>query len=125
MKKLFTIIAVAAAMVSCAKEEVVSFDQGEAIEFGSFVDNATRADAATDPSYSTTTGKGVALTQFNVYGAVEGVNIFNGNAVTKGDAAYGAAWTLTGAKQYWIAGADYKFVGPPAAPAPQAPAALP
>ena len=111
MKKLFTIIAVAAAMVSCAKEEVVSFDQGEAIEFGSFVDNATRADAATDPSYSTTTGKGVALTQFNVYGAVEGVNIFNGNAVTKGDAAYGAAWTLTGAKQYWIAGADYKFVG--------------
>ena len=111
MKKLFTILAVAAAMVSCAKEEVVSFDQGEAIEFGSFVDNATRADAATDPSYSTTTGKGVALTQFNVYGAVEGVNIFNGNAVTKGDAAYGAAWTLTGAKQYWIAGADYKFVG--------------
>ena len=80
MKKLFTILAVAAAMVSCAKEEVVSFDQGEAIEFGSFVDNATRADAATDPSYSTTTGKGVALTQFNVYGAVEGVNIFNGNA---------------------------------------------
>ena len=112
MKKLFTILAVAAAMVSCAKEEVVSFDQGEAIEFGNaFVDNATRADQATDPSYSTTTGKGVALTQFNVYGAVEGVNIFNGNAVTKGDAAYGAAWTLTGAKQYWIAGADYKFVG--------------
>lgn len=110
MKKLFTILAVAAAMVSCAKEEVVSFDQGEAIEFGSFVDNATRAEQATDPSYSTTTGKGVALTQFNVYGAVEGVNIFNGNAVTKGDAAYGAAWTLTGAKQYWIDGANYEFV---------------
>ena len=111
MKKLFTILAVAATLVSCAKDETIAVNKGEAIQFGNaFVENSTRADAATDPSYSTT-GKGVALTQFNVYGAVEGVNIFNGNAVTKGEAAYGAAWTLTGAKQYWIAGADYKFVG--------------
>lgn len=96
---------------SCAKNEVVELNR-EAISFGdAFVENATRADAATDPSYSTTAGKGVPLTQFNVYGAVNGVNIFNGKLVEKNDAAYGDAWTLTGAKQYWIAGADYKFVG--------------
>ncbi|MBO5855747.1 MAG: fimbrillin family protein [Alistipes sp.] len=109
MKKLFTILAVAAAMVSCAKEEVVSFDQGEAIEFGSFVDNATRAEQATDPSY-TTTGENPNLTSFNVYGAVNGVNIFNGNLVEKKTAGYGDVWSLTGSKQYWIDGADYEFV---------------
>lgn len=110
MKKLFTILAVAATLVSCAKDETIAVNKGEAIQFGNaFVENSTRADTATDPSYSTT-GKGVALTQFNVYGAVNGVNIFNGNTVTKGEAAYGAAWTLNGAKQYWINGADYEFV---------------
>ena len=110
MKKLFLMLAAAAAVVSCSKDYTIVADQGEAIEFGSFVENSTRADAATDPSYSTT-GNGTPLTQFNVYGAVGGVNIFNGNTVTKGDKAYNAAWTLTGAKQYWIAGANYKFVG--------------
>lgn len=110
MKKLFIMLAAAATVVSCAKEETISRVEGEAIEFGNvFVDNATRADAATDPSYSTS-GKGVALAQFNVYGAVGGVNIFNGNLVEK-TADYGKAWTLNGAKQYWIAGANYKFVG--------------
>ena len=111
MKKLFTILAVAAAVVACQKNETIALDNGEAISFASFVNNSTRADAATDPSYSTTADKGVALTKFNVYGAVNGVNIFNGNEVTKGTAAYGDPWALTGAKQYWIAGADYKFVG--------------
>lgn len=99
-----------AALASCAKEDIVVSDPGELIGFNSFVENSTRADAATDPSYSTT-GKGVALTQFNVYGAVNGVNIFNGNNVTKGDdVTYGDAWTLTGASQYWINGANYEFV---------------
>ena len=85
--------------------------EGELIGFNSFVENSTRADAATDPSYSTSgvEGDGVALTKFNVYGAVKGVNIFNGNEVTKGTAGYGSAWTC-GAKQYWINGADYEFV---------------
>lgn len=109
MKKLFLMLAAAAAVASCSKDYTIVADQGEAIEFGSFVENSTRANAATDPSYSTS-GNGVALESFNVYGAVRGVNIFNGNLVTK-SADYGAAWTLTGAKQYWIAGADYKFVG--------------
>lgn len=109
-KTIFSILALAA-IVACNKADVIDSNPGEAIQFGNaFVDNATKATSATDPSYSTT-GKGVALTQFNVYGAVNGVNIFNGNAVTKGEAAYGSAWTLTGTKQYWIAGASYKFVG--------------
>lgn len=111
MKKILISMLAVAALVSCSKEESIRVDQGEAIAFGNaFVDNSTRADAATDPSYSTT-GNGVALESFNVYGAVNGVNIFNGNLVEKNGAAYGAKWTLNGAKQYWIAGADYKFVG--------------
>lgn len=109
MKKLFLMLAAAVAVASCSKDYTIVADQGEAIEFGSFVENSTRAAAATDPSYSTS-GNGVALESFNVYGAVGGVNIFSGNLVTK-SADYGSAWTLTGAKQYWIAGADYKFVG--------------
>ena len=116
MKKLFLMLAAAAAVASCSKDYTIVADQGEAIEFGSFVENSTRADAATDPSYSTT-DNGVALTKFNVYGAVSGVgaggsvNIFNGNEVTKGDhVAYGAAWALDGTKQYWINGANYEFV---------------
>lgn len=109
-KTLFAILALAA-VVACNKADVIDSNPGEAIQFGNaFVDNSTKADAATDPSYSTT-GKGVALEQFNVYGAVNGVNIFNGNSVSKGGADYGSAWALEGTKQYWIAGADYKFVG--------------
>ena len=99
-----------AAFVACSKETTVDVAREE-IAFGNaFVDNSTKATEATDPSYSTS-GKGVALEKFNVYGAVNGVNIFNGNTVTKGTAAYGSAWTLEGTKQYWIAGAPYKFVG--------------
>ena len=113
MKKLFTILACAAAMVACENDEIVRQDLGDRIEFGSFVENSTRAAAATDPSYSTT-GQGVALTAFKVYGTVGGVNIFNGATVTKGEADYGAAWTCTDqngntVKQYWIAGAEYVF----------------
>ena len=51
MKKLFTILAVAAAMVSCAKEDVVSVQEPAQIAFeGVFVENATRAN---DPSTTT------------------------------------------------------------------------
>jgi hypothetical protein len=110
MKKLFIMLAAAATVVSCAKEQTIVADQGEAIEFGNvFVDNATRAASATDPSYSTT-GNGVALTQFKVYGAVEGVNIYAGNVVTKGDKGYGDAWTVANDPGHrWITGANYKF----------------
>ena len=105
MKKLFISLLAVAALASCAKEDVIVADPGELIAFNSFVENSTRA---TDPSYSTT-GNGVDLTTFKVYGAVEGVNIFDGDNVTKGSAAYGAAWACDGQQQYWIAGADYVF----------------
>ena len=79
---------------------------GQAIEFGNvFVDNATRAAAATDPSYNST-----SLDHFNVYGTINNINIYNGNAVTKGEANYGAAWTVANNPNLrWIAGAEYKF----------------
>ncbi len=111
MKKIILAAMAFAALAACTKETTVDVAREE-IAFGNaFVDNSTKADAATDPSYSTTGTKGVPLTQFNVYGAVNGVNIFDGDNVTKGNADYGAAWTHDGAKQYWIAGVLYKFVG--------------
>lgn len=109
MKKYLYIAIAAAALTSCSQDEVMEVAKGEAISFGTFVENSSRA---ADPSYSTTQGKGTTLTQFNVYGTVNDVNIFNGNSVTKGNAGYGSAWTQADNKlQYWIPGANYKFVG--------------
>lgn len=111
MKKLFISMLAVAALASCSQEDVIVADKGDLIGFNSFVENSTRA---TDPSYSTS-GKGVALTQFDVYGAVKAgdayLNIFAGNTVSKGGANYGAAWSMAedAPKQYWIAGADYIF----------------
>lgn len=102
MKKLFIMLAAAVAVVSCAKEQTIVADQGEAIQFNSFVDNSTRAD---DPSYSAND-----IAKFNVYGTVNGVVIYPGTEITKGTADYGEAWTCP-VDQYWIAGAAYKFVG--------------
>lgn len=105
MKKLFTILAVAAAVVACQKNETIALDNGEAIAFGNaFVENSVRAD------YSSTD-----ITAFKVYGTVNDVNIFDGDNVTKGDKTYGDAWALTDAEtgavitQYWVADAQYKF----------------
>ena len=105
MKKLFTILAVAAAMVSCAKEEVVSFDQGEAIEFGNaFVDNATRADQATDPSYSAND-----IESFQLYGTINNVLVYNDVTVEKGENDYTEEWDCP-VNQYWVAGVPHKFI---------------
>ena len=104
MKKLFTILAVAAAVVACQKNETIALDNGEAISFGNaFVENSVRA--AVDPSYSANDIK-----SFVVYGTANNVVIYPGTTVTKGTAAYGDAWTCP-VKQYWVAGAAYKFVG--------------
>lgn len=98
-------MAVAATVVACQKNETIALDNGEAISFGNaFVENSVRAD------YSSTD-----ITAFKVYGTVNDVNIFDGDNVTKGDATYGAPWTLTDATtgavitQYWVADAQYKF----------------
>ena len=109
MKKLFAILAVAAAVVACQKNETIALDNGEAIAFGNaFVENSVRA--AVDPSYSAND-----IASFNVYGTVNNVVIYPGAIVTK-TADYGAAWSCTDAdgkaiNQYWIPGASYKFVG--------------
>lgn len=98
-----------ASLVACTNDEVVSFDKQE-IAFGSaFVDNSTRA--AADSSYYTDGDKDRnQLTEFKVYGAVNGVNIYNGQTVSKGNAAYGAEWSIQNATtQYWVTGANYIF----------------
>ena len=103
MKRIFVAIMALGALVSCSKDELVSVNR-QAIQFGNaFVENSTRAD---DPSYSAND-----IASFQVYGTVEGNVIFNGNTVTKGEAAYNTAWTLSGTPQYWVEGADYVFVG--------------
>lgn len=106
MKKLFFGILAMAAMAACATEDTIVAPQGDEIAFGNpFVDNSVRATTAIDPSYTSST-----LEQFNVYGAVNGVNIFDGDVVT-GTVGSNAAWTLAEGtpKQYWIAGANYTF----------------
>lgn len=109
MKKLFLAIALLASVASCTKDDVTSQNKEEIGFGGPFVSNSVKS--AVDPSYVTTddpTKKN--LTSFKVYGAVEGVNIFNGNIVSKGTSAYGtSAWSCDGTTQYWVAGADYIF----------------
>ena len=104
MKKLFVAFFALAALAACAKEEIVSLDNGEAIQFGNaFVNNSTRA---ADKSYS----GDKALTAFNLYGTVAStngtINIYNGCTVTGSVGT--AVWTCP-VNQYWIAGANYVF----------------
>ena len=115
MKKLFLMLAAAAAVVSCSKDYTIVADQGEAIEFGNaFVDNSTRA--ADDPSYGE---NGAALTEFQVWGTVSGgnglVSIFDGDDVEGivGSTGEGVnkvpnVWHCD-VKQYWIKDAIYNF----------------
>jgi hypothetical protein len=116
MKKLFTILAVAATLVSCAKEDVVSQAAPEAIGFdNTFIDNATRS--VYDPSYT----NGKLFNDFQVYGFVQGQPLFNadnkgvtvyknGGSLTETDYAgqEKTDWKYAGT-QYWIPGADYNF----------------
>ena len=104
MKKLFTILAVAAAVVACQKNEIVSLNKGEAISFGNaFVENSTRVDVADDPSLNET-----SFTEFKVWGTVGGVPIYAGNTVT-GTVGADNIWSCAEVKQYWIKDAQYKF----------------
>ena len=115
MKKLFTILAVAATLVSCAKDETIAVNKGEAIQFGNaFVENSTRA--AADPSYGQ---NGEDLTKFQVWGTVSGGNglvaIYNGDDVegvvgstTVDGKTTPNIWTCD-VTQYWIKDAIYNF----------------
>jgi hypothetical protein len=99
MKKLFTILAVAAAMVSCAKEDVVSVQEPAQIAFeGVFVENATRAN---DPS--TTTNN---IDNFYVWAVMDtelGI-VFDDEEVKRN----GSQWSYM-QTQYWAPGHDYYF----------------
>ena len=100
MKKLLFAICAVAALASCSKEEVVSYDKGEAIGFANpFVNKATRA--AIDPSYS---GNGT-LESFKVWGTANNVPIYVGNNVTESS----STWACTNPVHYWIEGTSYEF----------------
>ena len=106
MKKIFFAILCTGAVISCAKEEVITVEK-EAITFeNAFVDNATKA----LDGYTVNTGN---LTSFNVWGTTQMpgtgspvVPIFNEVAVSLNgtDWTYGAAYT-----QYWIPDNHYEF----------------
>lgn len=105
MKKLFTILAVAATLVSCAKEEVVSVNR-EAIGFdNAFIDNATRS--VSDPSFSSAED-GKMFENFAVYGTVEGATLFDRTEVKGSGLGEQGTWSYD-ETQYWIAGAKYNF----------------
>ena len=103
-------LASALSLGSCSSDETIDAIQGEAITFGdAFVENSTRV--AEDPSYNNTNK---LISQFNVWGTVTGntgntINVFNGASVTRGDKAYGEAWTCD-QTQYWIPDATYNFM---------------
>ena len=107
-----------AALVSCSKEQTVSFDKGEEIGFNSFVENSTRA---TDPSYGGAQGQ-QALTSFNVWGTVNASNntpvaIYANDTVTGSTVGSQLdengketnVWNCTSKTQYWIKDAKYNF----------------
>ena len=106
MKKILFAILCAGAVISCAKEEVITAEK-EAITFeNAFVDNATKA----LDGYTVNTGN---LTSFNVWGTTQMptagspiVPIFEEVAVSLNgtDWTYGSAFT-----QYWIPGNSYVF----------------
>lgn len=95
---------------SCSGDETIDAIQGEAISFGNvFVENSTRA---IDPSY----GINKPIESFHVWGTVTGntgntVNLYGGDGATvsKGTAAYNAAWSCT-ETEYWIPSATYNFM---------------
>ena len=99
MKKIFLIGLTAAAMLaSCSNDETVEMAQQKAISFSNaFVNNGTRS--VVDPSFTTT-----SLNDFAVYGFTQNGQIFNGEKVSKG----GAAWSYDNV-QYWVPGNTYTF----------------
>ena len=111
MKKIFFAILCVGAVISCAKDEVITAEK-EAITFkNAFVDNATKA--AYDGSYNNAN-----FSEFQVYATITGTgsnegtaNIFKGERVVKGASlGQGLNWSYATANtQYWIPGNNYHF----------------
>lgn len=108
MKKVIFALAAVVALAACSKEQTVVADRGDAIGFDSFIENATRA-AADDFT---------SVSSFKVWGDVTGniddsnddyIFLYNGADVTKGDKAYGEAWTCE-KTEYWLPSATYNFM---------------
>ena len=102
MKKLFVAVLAIAAAVACNTAEIVDLPQNPQINFANaFVQNATRADVAADPSTKT-----ADLASFNVWGFMDEAagQVFVEELVTKS----GDAWGYTNT-QYWVKGHTYYF----------------
>ena len=102
MKKLFVGVLAIASMVACMNEETVRVQDPAAIGFeANWVENATRADVAVDPSTTTTSLEG-----FDVWGFMDTVDgkVFVGEDVTGSQGNFSYVNT-----QYWIPGHDYYF----------------
>ena len=102
MKKIFVAVLAMAGVVACNTVDTLDVPQNPEIRFANaFVENATRADEALDPSTTTE-----SLTAFDVWGVMEDVTgtVFVGEDVTgtKGNFTY----TNT---QYWVPGHTYYF----------------
>ena len=102
MKKLFVAVLAIAAAVACNTAEIVDLPQNPQINFANaFVQNATRATEALDPSTTTT-----SLNAFDVWGFMDSVDgaVFVGEDVTgsKGNFSYVNT-------QYWAPGHTYYF----------------
>lgn len=99
MKKYYFLIAAAAlSLASCSQTEVIEVPGSKAINFTTFVGNASRADITTDN-----------LDAFKVYGGYKltggnYVEVFNGDDVT----GTSGAWTYSPLR-YWVVDGVYKF----------------
>ena len=102
MKKLLVSVLAIAGLVACTQETTLVQKGNAPMEFGAaFVDNATRANAAVDPSTTTE-----SITGFDVWGFMDQPSgkVFEGEDVTgeKGNFTYVNT-------QYWLPGHDYYF----------------
>ena len=103
MKKTLLALFALAALVGCTKDNVLD-DNKEAIGFSNaFIENSVKS--AYDPSLTVET-----LSDFAVYGFVEGATLFDGTTVNKTitNDQLTSEWKYEGT-QYWIAGAKYDF----------------
>ena len=102
MKKIFVAVLAMAGVVACNTVDTLDVPQNPEIRFANaFVENATRANAALDPSTTTE-----SLTAFDVWGFMDNVTgtVFVGEDVTgsKGNFTYANI-------QYWAPGHKYYF----------------
>ena len=102
MKKIFVAVLAMAGVVACNTVDTLDVPQNPEIRFANaFVENATRADEALDPSTTTQ-----SLTAFDVWGFMDKVDgtVFVGEDVTGSKGNFSYANT-----QYWAPGHKYYF----------------